>query len=214
MYYHTFAALKMGFLHVYEIVCYMYVHINFLTSRCRHVAIILSWNIVGVSNTPIIPGKMHSFIDFSVTILYQLPHAAKINQPPDADQTEGKHVQKPPNRSVQVEMMKPEESEWKPEEIGVIKVFVRSVTNFFTLVIALEQYWKTKPIDNVTYTEIPESEGIQKPEPSSIQIVMMSPEKSRRRNSQDAGRGCAFLNDIWNVRVGFLNMVWHQTGIN
>lgn len=144
------------------------IHIYFLTSCCRHVAIILSWNIVGISYTPIIPGKMHSFIDFFVTIFYQLPHPAQINQPPNAEQTEGKHVQKPPNRSVQVEMMKPEKSEWKPKEIGVIEVFVRSMTNFFTFVIALEQDWETTPINNVTNTENTESESIQKPEPDSI----------------------------------------------
>lgn len=35
-------------------------------------------------------------------------------------------------------MMKFEEFEWKLEEIGVIKVFVRSVINFFIFVIVFE----------------------------------------------------------------------------
>ena len=110
-------------------------------------------------------------------------------------------------------MMKPEESERKPEEKGVIQVLMFHLADRLALVVSFGQDRGAAPIHNVSNTKKPESERVGQPETDPVQIVMVSSEESRRRDGQDERGGSAFFNGGGDVGVGSFDVVRHQTDV-
>ena len=110
-------------------------------------------------------------------------------------------------------MMKPDESERKPEEEGVIQVLMFHLADRLTLVVSFGQDRSAEPIHNVSNTKKPKRERVGQPETDPVQIVMMSSEESRRRDGQDERCGSAFFNGGRDVRVGSFDVVRHQADV-